>query len=1099
MSIVTATPALLSGVGVPYALEADLDASTAGQYGPKAGRPELTEDSQGRRTGLALGASGAQAATTTILVQTHRPGNVGNAGYIARRMVAAVTDTYWRGADLPNLLVGAAFPGWSALANQRNAHALTLDDDTQVIVCEQVNGVDRDIKCYVWSASSGAYAAAVDVRTGLDGSHILSPALLAMPEPHGSSPDPVLLCAYWNPDDTNDEANIDISYSRDGGTTWSIWAAGVLPAPITINAGSPYYTLGRIRMAMVGANVVLFAHLTASTGTLENIFQYASNSNAAKFVEVGSIEGGYPDAISVEQTAWLGYIDANVSVDGLLVPIRNAFELANINEQVGVLTGDVGTTSGGAFTYGSFCIARDGDRIYVWSIKVSTNRRFGVCGFMNLSDLSTDFINVLHTNAFWDDNNSTATEIPTGICATFYRGQARIYCTMTSGTGTFDDRLTRLDLGGPATINMRQRSISNDDTYATSWDWTTIPTALASAYGATFTGAGTHSISTNTGWETLTTSANTAYYERAPTADATQQIVELIRVKVDSGGGVSSRVIACGLRAAGVGYGFEFELRFSTTQIRFRNVTGAADQTTVTVDTTAGVDVLMAISGSGVASAWYRTVGSDEDRYFIPIEVGFQLTDDAGAGGTANVVMWGNRASGTAVSRWVELGGNAGSNLGSGNLASGLTLPTDLRPIPYSSRSYALGNVYLKASAGPTFVGDAWTGRPDADHAVRYLAPVGDPDSASNVRGGQRTSSSEEASAWWGTATSGDVVLRFPEIQNRYMTALTALHTEGCNGRDPSVIAYNVDGAAYTVVGTLTNSTGGLRYLRSGASSRVVRVDTSGTSSTEPYIRAGSLKGGWFHFTTDDKVRPILDNTEGAWSNDGAAAVVYLTLGGIDGTEATSGTGGVIVYPRATFVFASTLTTEYGKFGLRWGSAPDLYEAQLRARVMAVCPVEPLLYAGKWGTGYALEDPAQVYQAQSGIRRGRQIRNAPRRTLTIPLGVLLDQRPLLDTSNVDSIVYKAYNNASHPIAGAAGDDFGKLLGAWQRAGGSQHPVVWLPRINPASATQSLVGDAAGFYARITSAPEYVDELGRDTGARHAAAVRMQPWTLSEET
>lgn len=1095
MSIVTATPALLSGVGVPYALEADLDASTAGQYGPKAGRPELTEDSQGRRTGLALGASGAQAATTTILVQTHRPGNVGNAGYVARRMVSGVTDTYWRGADLPNLLVGAAFPGWAAVANQRNAHALTLEDDTQVIVCEQVNGVVRDVKCYVWSSSSGAYASAVTVVSDLDASHNISPALLAMPEPHGSSPDPVLLCAYWNPDDTNNVAQIDVSYSRDGGATWGIWAKSVLPEAITINSGSPYQTLGRIRWAMVGANVVLFTHTTASSGTRENVYQYASNTNAASFVSVGTIaSGGYPDVVSVEQTAWLAYIDTSVATQ--LIHVPNAFELANTLTQISA--GIQGAVFSTTFSYLNMAIARDGDRIYVFVVTAATNRRMGQTAYLSLADETATVISSTIGMTWWDDDNATATEIPTAITATFYRGQARIYCTMTSGTGTFDDRLTRLDVGGPATITMPRR-VAAYETVTWSWDWTTLPTALASAYGATFTGAGTRSISTNTGWETLTTSANTAYYTRAPTATAAQQIVELIRVQVDSGGGVSSRVIACGLRAAGVGYGFEFELRFSTTQIRFRNVTGASDETTVTVDTTAGVDVLMAISGSGVASAWYRTVGSDEDRYFLPIEVGFQLTDDAGAGGTANVVMWGNRASGTAVSRWVELGGNAGSNLGSGDLASGLTLPTDLRAIPYSSRSYALGNVYLKASAGPTFVGDAWTGRPDADHAVRYLAPVGDPDSASNVRGGQRTSSSEEASAWWGTATSGDVVLRFPEIQNRYMTALTALHTEGCNGRDPSVIAYNVDGAAYTVVGTLTNSTGGLRYLRSGASSKVVRVDTSGTSSTEPYIRAGSLKGGWFHFDTGDKVRPILDNTEGAWSNDGAAAVVHLTLGGIDGTEATSGTAGVIVYPRATFVFASTLTTEYGKFGLRWGSAPDLYEAQLRARVMAVCPVEPLLYAGKWGTGYALEDPAQVYQAQSGIRRGRQIRNAPRRTLTIPLGVLLDQRPLLDTSNVDSIVYKAYNNGSYPIAGAVGDDFGKLLGAWQRAGGSQHPVIWLPRIDPANATQSLVGDAAGFYARITSAPEYVDELGRDTGARHAGAVRMQPWTFSEET
>ena len=571
----------------------------------------------------------------------------------------------------------------------------------------------------------------------------------------------------------------------------------------------------------------------------------------------------------------------------------------------------------------------------------------------------------------------------------------------------------------------------------------------------------------------------------------------MFRVRVDSGGGVSSRVIACGIRMAGVGYGFEFELRFSTTQIRFRDVGGATDVATVTPDQVGGVlavDVLLAMKGDGTTSTWYRS-GTTEDQYFIPIEVGYGLTDDAGAGGTSNIIMWGHRASGTAVSRWISLGRNYNDQI---DLANGLDQPADLRPIPFApTGAYALGGVYIGATSGPTIPGDLWYIRPDAERPVRYLSPVGDVDSAVNVRGGQRTSSSEEASGWWATATTGDVVLRYVGGANRYLPALIAVHTEGCNGRNPSVIGVNADTATTDVLGTLTNSVSGLRFLRASTSSPVVRVDTSGSSSSTPYIRANSLVGGWFHDGAG-KVRPIVCNSEGRWSNAGDAAPVQLVLGGIDGTEATSGAGGIIVYPRATFIYAAATAAEYSAFGLRWTSAPDIYEAQIRCRVLAVARVAPLLHARSWGTEYSVSNPATVTEARSGLRRGRKTQEAGRRVLSIPLATLWSQRPIVDPGTEAPRVYKAYTSGSYPIAGAFGDEFGKLLGTWIGAGGSADPVLWLPRISVGVTTQSLVGDDAALYGRITSTPTFSQPYGRDTGSAAAPVWSGDTWTVEEE-
>lgn len=1109
MAIEVYAPTFLSGMGVPYALEADLDASTLGQANPKAGRADVVEDALGRRPALALKASGEQPLTTTLNVATQRAGHVGRSTFRVRRTVSGVTETNWIGADLPNILIGATFPGWAALANQGAPHAITLDDDSQVSVYWQTNGVVRDIKAQVFNPTTDIFASATTVVSGLDASHNPSPALLKIEDPAGGS-EPFLLCAYWVANDTSNEAQVSIRYSRDGGTTWAVWSLNVLPSAITLNSGSPYYTLGRIRLAMVGAQVVLFAHVTSSasvSGEVEHVYHYASADTASSFTYITAFRGyGFPDVVSIGAVAYLVTISAVASPIVYLWPIRAAFVAVTgltPTDLFGYAEAAIASGAPSAFTYGAVAIAARRDGVLViLNIRCVSNSKTGHATLYDPASATETELNNYGPSAerlWWQDANATSTEYPAEINATAYRGQIRCFSIMVSGTATYDDRLTRLDIGGPSSVTIPPRLISGIDV-SPAWAWTSIPTALATAYGWTFTGAGTNSIATNAGWETLTTTANTAYYTRSGAVTATQQLWQLLRVKVDSGGGVSSRVVACGLRAAGVGYGFEFELRFSTTQIRFRNVTGASDQTTITIDTsTTGVDVLMAISGAGVASAWARVIGSDEVRAWTTIEDGYQLTDDAGAGGTTGVVMWGNRASGTATTRWVATGGNAGASLGSADLASGPTNPDDLRGIPFAlSGAYATSGVSLGCTGGPAMAGDAWTVRPDAEHPVRYLLPVGDDDSALNVIGGQRTSSTEPASQWWATATTGYVRARFNGAQNRVHPALLAFHVEGLNAASPTVYGYDYDAASYVSLGTIDNTASGLRYSRPSASSPTVRVDTSGTSTTEIYLRAGELRGSYFLFSVGGEMRPIIDNTEGRFSNDGDAALPILTLGGIDGTEATSGSAGKIVFNRATFITAMTPTAEYGAFALRWASAPDLYEAQIRCSIFAVCPVEPLLYARDWGTAYRQEDPSEIYEARSGLRRGRSRMTTPRRILSLPLTTLYDQRPLNSPSTSSQITYKAYSNASYPIAGASGDEFGKLLGAWRRAKGVRHPLVWIPRIATSATTQTLLGSAAGFYCRITSPPQFTDDYGRDTGSVEAPVWRGDIWTLEEE-
>jgi hypothetical protein len=122
----------------------------------------------------------------------------------------------------------------------------------------------------------------------------------------------------------------------------------------------------------------------------------------------------------------------------------------------------------------------------------------------------------------------------------------------------------------------------------------------------------------------------------------------------------------------------------------------------------------------------------------------------------------------------------------------------------------------------------------------------------------------------------------------------------------------------------------------------------------------------------------------------------------------------------------------------------------------------------------------------------------PRRKCVVPLSAIWPQGALNVPSYQTPFVFKAYNNGSYPIAGAYGDEFGKTRGAWLGASGSRHPVVWLPRIDPSVATQTLVGEDAGLYCRIVSPPQYSDEYGQEEGGAYSHAWQGDVWTFEEE-
>ncbi len=506
----------------------------------------------------------------------------------------------------------------------------------------------------------------------------------------------------------------------------------------------------------------------------------------------------------------------------------------------------------------------------------------------------------------------------------------------------------------------------------------------------------------------------------------------------------------------------------------------------------------MALSGSGKVSIYYRDLGTDEDGNFAALEDQTSATDDAGAGGTACVYYYGSLSTSTATGEYVPLGQQVITTYGRDDWATAESNPSTLRGIPYGTGSYALAGVTLAATSGPTVSGDAWTVTPDATYPIRHLIPNQDPESTAEIQGGHRTSARDAASGWRGSALSGRLAFRWRGSRNRFAPAATAFHEEFLNVPSYTAQGYNEDSASWVTLGTV-NKYKTVRFTRTNANSPRIKVDTGNTSTDEPYLYAGELVGGWVKFVTSGDVRPIVWNEEGRWSGDASHGLPFIDLDpdSIDGTEDTTGSL-EIWYPRSTAVFYHLPTEKYSKYALYWSSTQTTYTGDIRANIIAIGQVEPLALARDRGVVQALSDPSDLTTHRSGLRVGVRRELAPRRIVTVPLIAPQAQADLLDPSSPRP--YKLSSSSSMPLAGTMGDGYGRTRGAWTRQGGRQWPVVYIPRLTrgPSDAYTLLGLESAGLYARMTQAPRFVDQYGRDTGNVWGAVYIGENLTFEEE-
>ena len=1088
----TVTPTVnnLSALVVPYALNADITNSTLGQAGPRAGEPVASTASA-----MSLTATGEQTAGATVYVEAQTSGAVGQAGALFRTASGGVTDTYWRGQNVPNVLTGFEGVGWTSLTVNTSPHVLGLASSDEVVVfsARTAPGAVYTLKALLYDRAADAYST-VSVTTpyALTTSFDPQPALCLVPDALGKFGTNVILCAFWDVNTSTDTAQISVVASRDDGATWATWALNVLPEGIAVTSGSPYYTLGRIRWVVIGTAIALAVHVTASAsvgGSKEFVYLYASADLGATFSQVSTIaDAGYPDLVASSVSGYLAWVGTDLAV--YILPMPSAWVAPVVGDAVDFFSySEAAIVSGtpDVFSFGSLAMAMaPNGLVYAFNVRCVSNSKTGHTAVYDPATNTATVLNTYgpsNTRLWWFDGNATSTDYPSVFSVAWWAGQVRLYATMTSGTSTYRNRVTRLDIGGYTTITMPSVSATVTEAHRAAWTQTTVPTATITAYGYTLTGAGTNSISTNPGWETFVTTANQRYATINPTATS-GEIWRIWRVHVETGGAVSSRNIMCGLTWDDGVVSYSFEVRCSTTQIRFRDVFGAVDGSTATcgIGSDAGIYIFGVIADDGTASVWYREGDSPSDQEWLPLEIGYALVD-GGAGAAAHVATHGNRATSTSESWWVALAGTEGTPLGVATLKDGLTLPAELRPIPLAVQpAYLVAGVAVGWMGGPAAAGDAWSIAPNADYAYKNLLPVGVEGSDLSIRGGLLPSATSEAAEWRSTATTGLVWFDFPEGLDRVMENGIAVHFEGLNAPTAEIIGYVAATATTSSIGTHDQSVGGLAMSLIGST---LYPNTAGTFTNTPYFQEGELAGGYALLDTGI-VRPIVWNSAGqaAATQTRNPPVIYLDPDSITGSETVAATI-TIVYPRSTFVAFFAKGTKYARIGLRWTVAPSIYESYIRARIVAIGPLTALQHANDWGTAYGYENPADVATMTSGMRFGRKTRIKVRPSLTVNYGTPWDSSQLYSTSSGGPFAYALSSTANHQLAGTWGDVANKIAGTWYGAVGDKSPVIFIPGITPGPPnTQSLVSTPyVGFYGRMSEPQVSEQSAGQDSRAQ----------------
>ena len=621
------------------------------------------------------------------------------------------------------------------------------------------------------------------------------------------------------------------------------------------------------------------------------------------------------------------------------------------------------------------------------------------------------------------------------VSGTWWRGRLMVAHQWSALPGNEDNSLCVLAAGGYSTVTLPRTAIKRDETSMAAWVLNYLPIELpGNMTGWTSAGSATQALTAGALRLTATGLNNRNYSN----TDASNGYIVRAALTMTSGSVLASSRVGIKLSVGSGSTDFQVEVRFSTTGISLFDVNaGSAIGSPVSVSTTSGIEVVVALQSSQ-AALWYRVRSMSDDSKYLAGPAG--AVTNAGAGGSDSVTF-GILSNDTAVVDWHEFHMTRGAGTPNQDYAGSqfetlptMTNPGDLNAIVHSPTGvYVTDGVYLRATGGPAFDGDAHTIGTDSDFPVSRVFPAVFP----SPRRGTRTvdDSSEQK-----IAVAYDTKSLVSGWDSSPFSDSMALSIQGANWRTGFIERYNASAGAWTTVVTIDMAYN-LAWLANVWTLHGSTIRASGTlaSATQTYLEPNELAGSTLELASG-KLRRISHNTEGSTRGTLAGRRAVVAFNGADGSESTSV---VRFWMRDAVIWWNNLGTRAQGWRLRI-PAQDTVDGDLRVGSLNWTNVHAFGTPYSFGRGLGQEHGVQVVEAEDRTYRTREL--APsRRSVTIQWG---DGVPTCNASGESPDPdYLKLSDSSGALAVASSFDLPKTLrGLAEQVNGPSLPVIYLPRL-----------------------------------------------------
>ena len=1022
-------------------------------YTQASPRPGVPSDDSAIRSDMVLEATGSQSSGGDLTIQAIQggfPGRQQRGGGFAWVDTGA-GKTEYMGWDTPGATSRFDWNPYSASAGNRHSQPclVKLADETVLQASRHDTGSIDSIK--VRRYASGSWSLAATITVGASGfataNDNVYPCLVVLPTGR------VLLFA-WVLSSPVSLANVRMWYSDDDGLSWVVGSRFCLRTSIATGSLTP----NRLRAAHSRGQILMLADVRDGSGD-STLYHLASGDLGATFRQVATTAGlCSPDVVALASGGFLAqYSELNAST-------RYHIRTKRLGSAYSLLSTASAVTLASSSAKEPHCLWQSDDGT-VYSARVDDVDE----GTITVSRSTDGGLSWLThgDNPYVAGASGTASARAKfgNLCAVEAHGRALLAFDVLRDDSVHQYAVGLLALGGYSTVTMPTSAATTEDIYQHGWDrtWSPIESPGEAGYASSATGSPTIS-TTATGYHSIATTSAEAQVYAATSISSDLGVGLVARLRLVSLDGRTAQVSTpkVGVQVqVGDNSSTAYRVDVCLSEVGFRlvDVHGSAVLGAVTVDTTGGIELLLAIYGDDVA-CWYR-VGDDSSREWTAGPTSTSLTN--GGGAAAHWVKWGHlETDGTisSTSVWAEAHYVAVTTADMPSFSS----PLDLSARPFSrSPIYVHDGVRVAAVDGPALgggSGDTWSIVARHDYGVELLDLAHSPSPRERYR--SLNDDSDQVIAW--TIEGAPASLGSP---------VCGVYLGGINFFAATLAGYNgsawVTLATVDPVGVLT----GLEWVRHGDT---IEVDTTGGDDVARYIAPDELAGGSFRDTTTGDVYRIIGNTDGIWKAGTTRRPLLYLADGASG--ATSGTAGQIAMPSVLTPWRHSARISKLRLTI---PAQTTADGDIRVGVAAIGPI--FVFGAQYSRGRELETMHNTDLATSATGgRSAQVAGPPRRSVSLAWSEGVDTAQLF-AADAD---YGKYHASDDPAAITQAAPL-MIDGLFRQLDGPAKPVVYCPRLVVAEVGTSLPALGDSLYGRVVSSSvrrvavlgdESADELQR---------------------